>query len=400
MMKKSLNFALLSLTSFVLFANEAWASRSLPIDRLVSVWSGELDGNGLEPWARSRSLKTEGAGRPSFVLWDLGQPTDVRGAQFLTWLKFNRLSEWRGLELRLSEHSDFRSFQAIPIRRYTDPDFNWLQQERWQRVSLSQGEAWSQGEVRLDRIRYVGWYVEGETSAGFQVELSDLEIRPRQSPGLVSFTFDDGYKEHLTAAKIMDRFGLRGTAYVMPREIGVDSRFLTQKDLSSLIREYGWGVSAHHAVPFTLFSVTSLEAEIQWTLEYLQRVGAGAAGRHLAYPLGKTNESVVMPPTRRSFRSARIAGGGAETLPPADWHRLRVVNMTPALDSKALSARLTRAQENGEWLILMFHYLVDREPKNDLEYRLDEFKKVTEMISRSGVEVLPVHEAWEKYGRD
>lgn len=392
----------LSFISLALFSEIASAKMVLNVNDLNSRWSGRVEGETLLPTGRSRAIEAAGAGLPSFLVWTLPKPLDMNKARLSTWIKFNQMSEWRGLELRLSEYADFRSFKAIPIRRYTDPEFNWLQPERWQKVSFSLGEGRLEGgEVHLDQIQYVGWYVEGASAGGFLVEFADLEIGRSAGPGgLVSLTFDDGHREHLAAAQVMDRFGLRGTAYVMPREIESSEGFLSQEDLKKLSKQYGWGVSAHHGIPFTQFTVPSLVAELEYTIDYLRGAGAGVASRHVAFPLGKTNEKMVMPLVRDYFLSARIAGGGAETLPPADWHRLRVINMSPAMTAELFAQRLRLAQEQGEWLILMFHKLVEGVASSELEYSTSEFKKVVEVIARSQVEVLPVHEAWEKYGRD
>ena len=58
-----------------------------------------------------------------------------------------------------------------------------------------------------------------------------------------------------------------------------------------------------------------------------------------------------------------------------------------------------RAKAHKEWLILMFHYLVD-DPDNSLEYSVANFEKLIEGVAKSGVRVMPLTQVWAACGRD
>ena len=128
---------------------------------------------------------------------------------------------------------------------------------------------------------------------------------------------------------------------------------------------------------------------------FLRQHGFGQGSEHLAYPLGKQASPTVRGIARKHFRTARLAGGGLETLPPADPHLLRVFNVTRRTTPEEIGAAATRARENREWLILMFHYLVP-EPKQDTEYSIRDFRRALGEVAATGVRVQPLGEVWER----
>ena len=145
---------------------------------------------------------------------------------------------------------------------------------------------------------------------------------------IVSMTFDDGYDDHFEAAKIMNKYGLRGTAYIMSNEIGMDS-YLTKEQMVVMKDEFQWSISSHHKIPITSFSLEDLSKEMDSTFSFLEDLNMSIAAPHFAYPLGKQDRAKTLPYIREVFKTARVAGGGAETLPPSDWHMLRTYNVTP-----------------------------------------------------------------------
>jgi peptidoglycan/xylan/chitin deacetylase (PgdA/CDA1 family) len=331
------------------------------------------------------------AGRPA------GAPLDLRGRFVKTWLRVDGVSRLRSLELRLSS-DDFREgFYGFNVPLYADRDFNLLRDGAWFPFTASFGVARTQGAPDRTAIDAVGLYVEDTGAGPVRVEWAGVSVVEQPPAGLVSLTFDDGWVEHAAvAAPEMARLGFRGTAYVMPDAVG-GAAFMSEAQLAKLQRDYGWDVAAHHGVPFTDFAPAQLEAEIAGVQRYLRGRGFGPGALHLAYPLGKQDLDVVRPAVRRHFATARIASAGPETLPPADAHLLRAVNVLPTTAPEELGRVAARAREHGEWAILMFHHLVD-EPRSDLDYGRREFRAALARIAATGVEVLPVSEVWERLG--
>ena len=53
-----------------------------------------------------------------------------------------------------------------------------------------------------------------------------------------------------------------------------------------------------------------------------------------------------------------------------------------------------RAMAHREWLILMFHYLVD-EPTLDTEYGIEDFRRVVALVAAERPDVRPLSEVWD-----
>jgi peptidoglycan/xylan/chitin deacetylase (PgdA/CDA1 family) len=373
---------------------------SIPVESLVNKWGGDLALNRKSEFFKVLTAKTDGKGKPMFLGADLKKSVDVRNKYVSVFAKVDHIENWFGIELRLSSQAGYDNYLAIPIDRYSDPEFNILQEGTWQEITFSLGESYIVGDVDISSIKHVGLYIQDKSKGSFELSLSSsIVIKQSLTKGIVSMTFDDSYDEHYLAAEIMAQYGLRGTAYVMPRDIGRKG-YLTEQELIDMDKEFGWGISMHHITPFTQQDPTTLQKEIEFGLDYLRGLGLFRSAGHLALPLGKINEEYVMPLVRRYFDSARIAGGGGETLMPGDWHKLRTFNVVPSLSAEDVMERVNKAKESGEWLILMFHYLVEGEPTQDLEYNVDEFEKLSSLLSASDLRVLPVHEVYEEVVHD
>jgi hypothetical protein len=57
-----------------------------------------------------------------------------------------------------------------------------------------------------------------------------------------------------------------------------------------------------------------------------------------------------------------------------------------------VSRQVQAAAAGGDWLILVFHRIVDTNPINDMQYRKADFEAIVDDIASRGVEVLTVSE--------
>jgi peptidoglycan/xylan/chitin deacetylase (PgdA/CDA1 family) len=332
----------------------------------------------------------------------LAQPLDLRGRQLRVRVRVDDVAALEGLELRLSSDGFARSFLGFAVPLFADPSFNLLQPGEWTALSWSLAAARAFGEPDSAAIDAAGWAVtdrpDPRTGARRPVRLEwrDLSWLPAPARGVVSFTFDDGYDEHFgVAAPALAAHGFRGTAYVIADQVGAPG-YLSLEQLRALHDRFGWTVAAHHLVPLPELGAR-LEAELDGVDRFLRANGFADGARHLAYPLGQLESSRVLPAVRSRYATARLASGGAETLPPADPHRLRAWNVTRATTPEQVVAAAQRAAGSGEWLILMFHFLVER-PERDTEYALRDFARVVEGVARSGAEVQTIEEVWRRLG--
>lgn len=384
-----------------LFLSNLAFSQTLSHRDAQNLWSGTIEEKSYADSSHSFHITatTEGNGSPSLVSWTLTSPVDMNKKTLRTWIKIDDVNKWFAIELRMSSTPNFESYISVPMNKFTDPEFNWLQSDSWRRVSFSLGNAEYIGTPDDQKIKYIGLYIQDMGSGALNLSLTDIVVENSIYEANLSITFDDGHYTQKKAADIMHSFGLRGTAYVMPRQIDEEG-FLTTKELTIMQNEYGWSLSSHHATPLTQMSPHEIDVEMDYALDFLNSLGSSSQAKHFAYPLGKINDSWALPIIRERFNSARRAGGGGETLPPADWHLLRTVNITSDYSPEKLAQRIATAQAQNEWLILMFHEVVEGEPQTLTEQNIDNFKKLMEVINKSGIKTLLVDEVWQKLGQE
>lgn len=384
-----------------LVANGALAGESVVenldgMHRFAPLWPGGTFEQGMDaglPYAR---VITDGEGGGTFLanIRPYRPFIDASGKFVKVWVKVDELARLGGMEFRLSSDRFASSYYAFGFSMYDDTDFNIVRDGVWTTLTFSFGSARVEGEPNRSKINSVGWYVADKgNEAPLTAYWGGLSLVDEPSEGVLSFTFDDGYDEHLLAAQLMAEHGFAGTAYIIPSAIGQEG-YLTPHQLVDLQERYRWDVASHHETPFTELRPDELESTILGVQRYLVQNQFAKGAAHLAYPLGKQNTFLVRPLVRKHFATARVAVAGPETLPPADPHLLRVLNVTDQTTPEQVGAAARRARENKEWLILMLHYLVDK-PENTLEYSIDDFKKMLVEVERSGVRVLPLARVWD-----
>jgi peptidoglycan/xylan/chitin deacetylase (PgdA/CDA1 family) len=122
------------------------------------------------------------------------------------------------------------------------------------------------------------------------------EVRPGEDRGrMVVLTFDDGSRDHLRAAEILERYGFRGIFFVIPNRIhGNAERHLTPDEVRRLVRG-GHRVAAHG---YEHRSLGSSAREVAGTVARSReiiaaRADAGAAGEDFAFPFGHYSPEVA-----------------------------------------------------------------------------------------------------------
>ncbi len=384
-MRAGINFIVLI---FALFATSAISSEITSSSFKKRWGGGTLDVSNVNGVIR---LVTDGMGNPDFVVAPINID-DLKGKNIFLEIKVNEMELLSGVELRLGDEN-FENYYALSIPYYSDPEFNIIQDQHWHSYSFGLANARVKGQPK-DKVESIGIYVQDTGRGSARIAIKNIRYRAAAERGYVSLTFDDGYDDHYYAATLMEKYGFPGTAYIMPQQVG-EPGYMTLAQIEELKSRYGWGISSHHAIPYTEFNPDALSKEIEFTLEFLSQNGFSSSAPHLAYPLGKQDRDVVLPSVRMYFRTARVAGGGVETIPPADPHLLRTVNVLDSTTPETLVKIVRNAVANGQWAILMFHYLVDR-PKTPIEYSKTEFERFLELLDEEDVPVMPVHKVYRR----
>lgn len=399
---RALAFALLTgLVALPTGASETVVEDLSGTQKFAPMWPGGTFELGVESGFRWARVVTDGQGGSTFVanVRPYQPRIDASGKFVKVRIKVDDLSKLAGMEFRLSSDRFAKSYYAFSFPIYDDADFNVVRDGVWTTLTFSFGEARVEGEPDRGQLDSVGWYVADKgNGAPITVWWGGMSLVDEPAEGVVTITFDDGYDENLVAAEIMSRYGMKGTAYIIPEAIG-QKGYLNLHQLVDMQLRYGWDIAAHHQTSFTELRPDELENVILGVQQFLMENDFGSGAIHLAYPLGRQNTALVRPLVRKHFATARVAAMGPETLPPADPHLLRVMNVTNEVRPEDIATAAERARDNHEWLILMFHYLVEK-PSSSLEYSVDDFEKMVAGIAKTKVKVLPMTAVWSACGRD
>jgi len=387
----------------VLLAALLWSQACLAEVEMLPHFNNRWDGSWTHLYEDGQSfyrLETAETLGPSFIDYTPKNPISMEQKYIYFRLRINAFKAWGGLEIRLSSDDKYENYYAINIPFYSDEEFNIIQAQQWIDYTSTLGGAQKVGNPDKKTIKHIGFFVQGQQivkSGTFTVDFAEISLRKSLHKGILSITFDDGYDEQFEAAQIMANYGLRGTAYVMTNELNTKN-YLTYEQVQKMGNEWHWGISSHHFTPITEMTEKEFNKEIDSTLSVLKELGFESDSLHFAYPLGKQNHKTTLPWIQEKFLTARVAGGGGETLPPANWLMLKTFNVTHEVSPEDLIARVKQAQENNEWLILMFHRFTEEPTSSDaLVYPMADFEEFCKKLSAVGIPTHPVHEVYEAF---
>jgi len=187
---------------------------------------------------------------------------------------------------------------------------------------------------------------------------------------VVTFTFDDGNADTVTAAPILNSNGFYGTYYTNSGTIGQPG-YQTRTDLSNLYaagNEIGGHTVNHPDLP----TLPTAEAEREICLDRDNLLSWGFPVTDFAYPFADTNATIDGFADTCGYNSARNLGDiqsrfgcagceYAESIPPANAYELAALDEADDTWTLAdLESTVTNAQTHGGgWVILTFHHICD-----------------------------------------
>lgn len=272
-----------------------------------------------------------------------------------------------------------------------------LVDDAWMPVQLSRADFATVGTpdwTRLDAVSFAVWGLEatGDSPATDPtVLLDDVLTHPEAAPsapgaGVVSLTFDDGEATVADAARLMEPYGYRGSAFVIPALIG-DQGHLDEADLDDL-DDLGWDLGGHSDIPLTSLSPDELEANVEDTARWLQERGS-QGGYLYAYPNG-----AVSPDVRRvvaeHFSIARTINENVQPAADVDAFGVRSLNVHADQDLDEVLALVDASVAAHDWLVLTFHRIGDED--DDLGWSDEKFTGLLDHLEAHGIEVQPMSE--------
>jgi len=213
--------------------------------------------------------------------------------------------------------------------------------------------------------------------------------------GVVSLTFDDGYRSHVTFAKAaLAARNWRGTFYPIIDRLGISGN-ATAAEWLDLYRVHGHEVGSHastlaaHSTGLPAMTAEQRDAELRACRAWL--VQNGVNGQSYAYPGGQV-DYVSASDVQKYYTSARTTSGSQRDVTPSSapmYLKSTQVDSTQSLS--AIQTLVTKAAANGWWLILTFHDLVAASATGT-QWLQSDFNTLMTSIASSGMAVKPVGE--------
>ena len=172
--------------------------------------------------------------------------------------------------------------------------------------------------------------------------------------GAVSLTFDDGWPDHLTVAvPAMDARGFKGTLFLYTSYASSDWGPWVAAANS------GHELGSHTVTHPNLAQMDLADAE--WEIEESKRVIESQLGGKrcvsLAYPYGDSNASVRALVESAGYINARNVFWDLNS-PPYNFYNLNAYHSALTLDQ--MKTYTAMAEQQGEWMVTLFHCLDGR----------------------------------------
>jgi peptidoglycan/xylan/chitin deacetylase (PgdA/CDA1 family) len=350
---------------------------------------------------RSAYVETDGAGTPRTLARLGGPAVDMRGQMIKLWLRVENVASAAAIDLRLGD-SGLQNYFRFRLRSVQGQQ--WMTDGDWVAFTVS----WAPDNVTVvgtpDRsaITDISFRVVDD-AAGSKVclHVNGLALVPepvdRYPAGVVTFTFDDDHDDMVgRAAPLLRAHDFTASAFVIVDTVGT-AKHASVEELLGLQGE-GWDVGAHaftgvhHDARFPTLPLDVVEDDLVNSRAWLMSKGFTAYD-HCAYPGGDfTNGGQnVLPLASRYFTSCRtIFERQRESYPPADLAKLRVFYVTNAATLESAKLAVDYARKNREWLIFVFHKLVDADPTVATEWPASSFTALVEHVAASGMPVRPI----------
>lgn len=300
--------------------------------------------------------------------------------------RIRKTTSLEGLKFIFSKSDlDVYSYE-MPL--FKDAEFNLVQDDFSTTLSFPLSALKKEHSSKtVDRVRV---YIKGKTGSQTQIKINDYQIKQKaETQGVTTITFDDGYASNLIAAEMMKEQSMKGTAYLIADAIDTPE-YLKKSEIKNM-ESMGWDISSHHQTPVTDFYPDELKKVLGKVVKALGGLSQKKSSQlHFAYPLGRHSKK-SMGTIKSTFKSARLASGGVETLPVADKYRLRAINVLSTSSPESLVSYAKKAKASGDWAIFMFHFL-GRPEKGDLNYSKENFQKFLDLLTKEKIIVKKVSE--------
>lgn len=243
-------------------------------------------------------------------------------------------------------------FDSATYWQYTFSGIHLLQ--GWNNLVITRndwvdhGGDWS----AINRIKIMITAKSGQTPA---VSVDSFRYGLDQSDGRIIISFDDARSTiYSEGYAYMSARGIKGTVFIYPTSIDT-ATYMTSANLATLY-DAGWALSNHsysHAYLTTL-SQAEVESEMTQCQAWLDSRGYTRASRHVSYPYGLYNDTVLAGMAASGMLTGRKTGVSVQNVPVENIHILKATQ--PASTGLATAkANIDKAVDYGKTIYFYTH---------------------------------------------
>ncbi|HEY6736218.1 MAG TPA: polysaccharide deacetylase family protein [Candidatus Saccharimonadia bacterium] len=214
--------------------------------------------------------------------------------------------------------------------------------------------------------------------------------------GIISVTYDDGWHNQYTnALPIMNKYGLKGTYYIISGELTNQPDYMTVAEIAAL-KSAGNEIASHSVThpDLTTVTATKLTNELKNSQATLQSKFGGSV-TDFAYPYGAYNAKTIAAASLY-YQTQRSTDSGYNTKDNLTLTNLKVQNIFNTTTPAQVQAWINQAAKDHSWLILVYHE-VGTTPidPTDTQYTTTPADLDAEMamVKNSGLGVLTINQA-------
>ena len=176
---------------------------------------------------------------------------------------------------------------------------------------------------------------------------------------MITFTFDDGCLSTYTKAfPILEKYSYPATVFIITSTLG-EPGYMTIEQVLDLA-DKGWEIGSHTVSHPDLTQLTDyqLNYELLESKRYLESFGLKV--ENFASPYGKYDERVIKAVAQYYVSHRTAWPAGLNDLPlkdSEDRYYLKSVSVEAQTTVEEVKQWITKAKEEGKWLILLFHHI-------------------------------------------
>lgn len=232
------------------------------------------------------------------------------------------------------------------------------------------------------------------TSALF---LTPLTARAQQAftsswGGMVSFTFDDGYRNiYENALPIFQKYGEVGSFFPVVGAIENNEDWIVTWPQLLKFKEAGWEIGSHTMTHPDLRTLTDAEVDNELKNSKTILANHGIDVKTLAFPYGDYNAR-VLDYTTRYYENSREFGANALNGIDCNRYLITIKEVSATTPPEEAIAWIADAVQQKKWLVLVLHEIVTGTP-GDYQYNAADLERIVAYVATNKIPAPTIQQA-------